>query len=277
MMHSLPKISIDKTGCHHAEDYVAEENVLNIDLVYGPVYNRSHYHLSSILRTPDHDRELVLGLLFSLGIIHDHNDVEDTAVCPRNKLDDTTHHTITISLRPTIAFSPLDFSCAIPRFSGCGMCSSSHIDTDPDILAGGNMKLDISVLLSLAQKMAHVQPVFSKTGGTHAAALFSQEGSLIAGFEDVGRHNALDKLIGFMLTYDRDILQSGILLMSSRASFEIIQKAARAQIPFVATFSAASSLAIQLADQSHITLVGFLRHERCNVYTHPQRLALENV
>lgn len=277
MMHSLPKISMDRTGFHHDEDYIAEENILNIDLVYGPRHNRSHYRLSSILRTPGHDCELVAGLLFSLGIIHDHDDVEDASACSRGRLDDAAFHTMTIALKPGVPFSPLDFSCAIPRFSGCGMCSSSHLDTQVHTVVKDDMNVDISLLLSLAQRMTDVQPIFKKTGGTHAAALFNQAGSLIAGFEDVGRHNALDKLIGCMLAHDRAMLQSGILLMSSRASFEIVQKAARAQIPLVATFSAASSLAIQLADQSCITLVGFLRQERCNVYTHPQRLGLENV
>lgn len=253
-------------------DIIAEEEALNIDIIYGPAYNRTTHRLATTMRTPGADHELAVGLVYSLGIIEHAREIGRLLPCQRGSLEDDTQATLSISLIEDIKFSPLDFSFGHPRYSGCGICGSAQINGELTQQHETNFQVTASLLSSLPQKMLAAQTIFALTGGVHAAALFDEPGNLMACFEDVGRHNALDKLIGSFLIKDDVPLSRNILLLSSRASFEIIQKASRAQIPVVAVVGAVSSLAVQVAHESNITLVGFLRNARCNVYTHARRV-----
>lgn len=259
-------------GHEPINDIIAEEETLNIDIVYGPAYNRTTHRLATTMRTPGADHELAVGLLYSLGIIKHAQEIEGLLTCQRGTLDASAQATLTISLIETVKFSPLNFSFGHPRYSGCGICGSAQISGGLAHLHETDLQISAPLLSSLPEKMLAAQTVFALTGGVHAAALFNESGDLIACYEDVGRHNALDKLIGSFLIKDDVPLSKNILLLSSRASFEIIQKASLAQIPIVAVVGAVSSLAVKVAHESTITLVGFLRNERCNVYTHARRV-----
>jgi FdhD protein len=273
-MQSTNTVRFHQHGQEAFIDTIACEEVLNIDIIYGPSYNHSVHRLASTMRTPGHDRELVVGLLYSLDIINSMSDIVDIAMCPRGKWDPQSQQTITIMLSETINFSPVDFSFGHARYSSCGVCGSSSINASNSVVCEHEMDLKVSakLLTSLPSKMFTMQEVFSMTGGCHAAALFDNAGILQGSFEDVGRHNALDKLIGHMFAKNCLPLTTSILLLSSRASFEIVQKAARAGIRVVAVIGAITSLALDVARQNNITLVGFLRPERLNVYTHTERI-----
>tara|TARA_B100001057_G_scaffold354748_1_gene356719 strand:- start:6162 stop:6701 length:540 start_codon:yes stop_codon:yes gene_type:complete len=166
-----------------------------------------------------------------------------------------------------------------PRYgaisASCGVCGKTSIESIrnsyPDILS--DCKIELATLLSLPDRLRKSQVVFEKTGGLHSSGLFDKAGNLLCLREDVGRHNALDKVIGFALLNDIWPLENHILMVSGRVSFEIIQKALAARIPIVAAVSAPSSLAISVARECGITLVGFLRNPTMNVYSHPHRIS----
>lgn len=160
--------------------------------------------------------------------------------------------------------------------SSCGVCGKTSIELVLQqscfILDANFPKISTKILIELPQKLRATQSVFEETGGIHAAALFDCNGTLLTLREDVGRHNALDKLIGFALKENLIPLQENILLLSGRISFELVQKAAIAGIPIIAAIGAPSSLAIELAAENNITLIGFLRDERMNIYTFENRI-----
>src|SRR5579871_1387958 len=254
-------------------DSVAVEQPLNLDLIYGSLYNRNVHRLTTMMRTPGDDPSLATGLLFSLGIIKDVDDICDMSVCIRSKLQSDATERLTVSLAPACSFSPTTYLINLPRTSSCGICSiysppraDLQVDdtTDP-------IRVSFATLASLPKKLSSKQSIFQATGGVHAAAMFTAHGDLISVFEDVGRHNALDKLIGHLLRIKHQFSNS-ILVLSSRASFELLEKAAMAQIPMVAVMGAVSNMAINVAHQCGITLIGFLKEDRLNVYTHGERI-----
>jgi FdhD protein len=160
--------------------------------------------------------------------------------------------------------------------SSCGVCGKTSIELVQQqscfVLDPNFPKISTKILIELPQKLRETQSVFEQTGGIHAAALFDRKGNLLALREDVGRHNALDKLLGFSLKENLIPLRENILLLSGRISFELVQKAAIAGIPIIAAIGAPSSLAIELAAENNITLIGFLREERMNIYTFENRV-----
>jgi FdhD protein len=162
--------------------------------------------------------------------------------------------------------------------SSCGVCGKASIDairtkTAFDVAADGT-RLTLATLLALPDRLRAAQAVFDKTGGLHAAGLFTADGELVALREDVGRHNAVDKVVGDAVREGRVPLSGHVLMVSGRSSFELTQKAAMAGVPILAAVSAPSSLAVELAEDVGITLIGFLRGDGCNVYTRPERLVL---
>lgn len=255
------------------EDIIAREAMLALNIVAGPLHNRCLYPFATILRTPGEDRNLILGLLFSLGIIEKKEDILSLQGCFRGLKNENTMDAITIELSYTRSFCALNHQHAHPRYSSCGHCGSTQtLALAACTKEGSVFRIDGSWLMNSLCLIPPAQGIFNKTGGTHGAALISQHHDQIILFEDVGRHNAVDKLIGHMLDQSAFPLSEQVLVVSSRASFEIVQKAVMAGIAIVAAFGAVSSLAIELAENNNLTLIGFLSEERFNIYTHAERI-----
>jgi FdhD protein len=224
------------------------------------------------MRTPGADFELAAGLLFSEGIVAGRDDIVQIAYC--HDVDkEQRYNTVTVDLRgPLPDFPERRFSAG----SACGVCGTAtiadlHARSWPALADGPCVAPEL--LYSLPEKLRAAQGLFDATGGLHAAALFDGEGGVLALREDIGRHNAVDKLAGWALLEEKLPLSSTILLVSGRAGYEIVQKSIAAGIPLLCSISAPSSLAVELARSFGQTLVGFLRGERCNVYSGIERVA----
>jgi FdhD protein len=251
-------------GREKARDEVVMEEPLEIRIAGDTI--------AVTMRTPGHDRELVLGFLWAEGIIGSLEDVSSIAPCGRTG-DEGRENTLEVTLAPGVKV-PVDDQGALARrgtitTSACGVCGRRSID---DLLARFRELPDgpSMPLTSLHRAIAALrdrQPLFAKTGGLHAAGLAALDGTLLAAFEDVGRHNAVDKLVGAHLAKRALPLSESALIVSGRASFEIVQKAIAAGIPIVASVSAASSLAVDLAARANVTLVGFVRDGSTTIYT----------
>jgi FdhD protein len=250
-------------------DAVAVEEPLEIVLGTGPADARTRRTLAITMRTPTgHDEELVAGFLFAEGVIRTRADLErlTPGVGP---------NAVWVDLRPGVPAPPAA-DRHFTTHSSCGVCGKTSLDTlavRTEPLAGADRPvLDPATVHRLSGTLREAQPTFERTGGLHAAALFDFGGRLCSVREDVGRHNALDKLIGAELLAGRVPLGERVLLVSGRASFELTQKAVAAGIPVLAAVGAPSSLAVDLATRFGLTLLGFVRDHRFNVYTHPGRL-----
>jgi FdhD protein len=238
-----------------------------------------------IMRTPGHDQELAMGFLFSEGVIQRADEVESIEVA----LDDdglplenvlnvvlrSSAQSCAVQPQPAGPSGPLTFERHFAVSASCGLCGKNSIAdllvTTPP-LATDAVRISAPTLYTLAEQLRTQQHVFRYTGGLHAAGLFTTAGELVLLREDIGRHNAVDKLIGYGLLHGTHPYTSFVLLVSGRTSFEIIQKALLARLPCVAAISAPSSLAVEFAEKSGITLIGFLRDQSMNVYTHPERV-----
>ncbi|WP_407667239.1 formate dehydrogenase accessory sulfurtransferase FdhD [Myxococcus qinghaiensis] len=244
--------------------------------------------LATTMRTPGHDRELAVGFLLAEGLIRSAEDLGTLAHCGRpgeegwgNVLEVTPAPGVTIDSEPIRATRRGTLTT-----SACGVCGRRSVD---DLLSrcvtlAPGPRLPPAVVARATERLRDVQRNFARTGGVHAAAALDAEGQLLASFEDVGRHNAVDKVVGALVLSGAiraapapaTVLtrQPTVLAVSGRVSFEIVQKAVMARIPVVAGVSAASTLAIDLALRSNVTLATFVRNGRFNVYTHPERLEL---
>ncbi|HZU46744.1 MAG TPA: formate dehydrogenase accessory sulfurtransferase FdhD [Mycobacterium sp.] len=236
--------------------------------------------LAVTMRTPGSDVELAQGFLLTEGIIAHRDDVVSARYCRSDGPDGTnTYNVLDVSLAPGVA-TP-DVSRNFYTTSSCGICGKASLDAVQLIsrYCPGDDPSTITpeVLSAMPIRLRDEQTVFASTGGLHGAALFAVDGTLLAVREDVGRHNAVDKVIGWALENDRIPLTATVLLVSGRASFEISQKAVMAGIPVLAAVSAPSSLAVDLASQSGLTLVAFLRGKSMNVYSRPDRIQLDPV
>ncbi|QJD98197.1 formate dehydrogenase accessory sulfurtransferase FdhD [Mucilaginibacter robiniae] len=260
-----------------AEDAVAAEEPLEIRLLFGPENNRQIQNVAVTMRTPGHDADLATGFLFTEGIIKAHSDVAEAGhsfiACAENR-----ENTIQVNLQSHIIPNLRNADRNFYTTSSCGVCGKSSINAIRTVSAydesiTDDVVLQSALLYQLPDLLRQHQQVFESTGGLHASALFSLQGELLAVREDVGRHNALDKLIGISLRNGWLPLHNKVLLLSGRISFELVQKAAMAGIKIVAAIGAPSSLAIQLAQEFNITLVGFLRHQRFNIYTAAHRIS----
>ncbi len=218
------------------------------------------------MRTPGQDRELAAGFLFTEGIIHSASQIADIVS------DDRGTVTVTLAKGVEVSVAQRNFYVT----SSCGVCGKASIEglrtAGCPALPRGIPRILASLIPQLPDKLRQAQPVFDRTGGLHASGLFDTAGNLVAVREDVGRHNAVDKLIGAALFEGRIPLAGRILMLSGRISFELVQKALMAGIPIVAAVGAPSSLAIETALHFGLTLIGFVRGERYNVYSGPERL-----
>lgn len=223
--------------------------------------------LTSTMRTPGHDFDLIAGWLVSEGAVGDPSDVAGMKEC----IDE--QNTVEVTLAHGVA-PPR--ARAFETTSACGVCGADRVvDVRASLrwrLAEDPTRVDVGVLAALPDRMRSEQRVFDRTGGLHAAGLFSADGVVVAVREDVGRHNAVDKVVGAALMAGLLPLTGHVLQVSGRASFELVQKAAAAGVPVLAAVSAPSSLAVDLADECGLTLVGFVRGGGMNVYTHAERV-----
>ena len=256
------------------DDLVVVEEPLEIRLGYGPENDRKQLSLSVTMRTPGKDEELTIGFLFSEGIINSKADVLSVKYCEDLGKHEQRENIMRAELGPSIELDPGVFKRNFYTTSSCGVCGKASIDQVKVHCEriGGNIKINKRLLHQIPSKLQEAQIVFKHTGGLHASAMFDLEGNLLFFREDVGRHNALDKVLGYSVI-SGTTLSDSLLLLSGRISFELVQKAARAGIPIIAAVGAPSSLAVELADEVGITLVGFLKKDKFNVYTHPNRLS----
>ncbi|HXZ03266.1 MAG TPA: formate dehydrogenase accessory sulfurtransferase FdhD [Ktedonobacteraceae bacterium] len=253
------------------EDHVTVEEPFEVR-----VHHRS---LAVIMRTPGHDRELAMGFLYTERVINQAGDVHTI----EDAMDDDgvpLANVINVELHPNKMQDSLNrldnFERHFAVSASCGLCGKNSIDDlmlSVQPLKVENLRISASCMYELTRQLRTGQDVFTHTGGLHAAGLFTSTGELRLLREDVGRHNAVDKIVGHGLLHHTLPFSRHILVVSGRTSYEIIQKALLAGIPCIAAISAPSSLAIELAQTSGITLIGFLRDHAMNVYTHPERIA----
>ncbi|MCF0065053.1 formate dehydrogenase accessory sulfurtransferase FdhD [Dyadobacter chenwenxiniae] len=254
-----------------AEDDLAVEEPLEIQLAFAESGKKIKKSISVTMRTPGDDDELAVGFLFTEGIITEKSQVKavETDVLDENKVIVNLAHDFV----PEINSLERNFYTT----SSCGVCGKASIDAIKTVSVYQNednaLLVTKHVIFSLKDKLNVQQNIFESTGGLHASALFDPNGNFITLREDVGRHNALDKLIGHALLNDLLPLANKILLLSGRASFELIQKAGMAGIKIVAAIGAPSSLAVKLAEESSITLIGFLKNDKFNIYSGFDRIS----
>jgi FdhD protein len=259
-------------------DDLAVEEPLEIRLIYGPAERREIKSISVTMRTPGQDFELALGFLFTEGIITGMDQVEDIFNNPED-CSNRQENIVTVALQSDQVTDLKKLERHFYTSSSCGVCGKASIEAirtlkEQDETLKDNLSVPVSILHLLPQILNTQQDIFRSTGGLHASALFDMTGNILVTREDVGRHNALDKLVGASLQKGLLPLDSHILLLSGRASFELIQKAAMAGIKIVTAVGAPSSLAVQLAMEFNITLIGFLRNERMNIYSGMQRIII---
>jgi len=261
-------------GVHERADVLAGEEPLEIR-----VAGRSY---AVTMRTPGHDVELVAGFLVSEGVVAAADDVlrmDDRAgVTPAGERD---RNVIDVRLAPGVAPPGEDRHRHVYTTSSCGVCGTASIDAVRTVsrfdVAADDVSVPLRALLGLPARLREEQEVFGRTGGVHAAALLAVgtegEGTVLCVREDVGRHNAVDKVVGWALLEDRLPLRRTVLQVSGRASFELVQKAAMAGIPVLSAVSAPSALAVELGSELGVTVVGFNRGQSLNVYSRGDRIA----
>ncbi len=259
-----------KDGTLETEDQITVEEPLEVRLK-DPTGNEST--VSIIMRTPVMDNFLALGFLYSEGIIHEKSQI----LSIENVTGDGTaiDNVIVLKVTGDVKFNNADYTRNFAVNSSCGVCGKSNINdifVKSGKLVKSSIKVRSDIILQLPEKMRGLQRIFSETGGIHAAGLFRTDGTPIFVAEDIGRHNAVDKVVGYMFMNDILFGEDLILQVSGRAGFEILQKAAMAGIPVVCSVSAPSSLAVDTAQSMNMTLLCFVRGERFNVYTHPERI-----
>ena len=251
---------IDSNQQQDDVDFVAVEEPLEIRIEGCPT--------AVLMRTPGHDLELVAGFLVTEGVIDGDDDIHamkhvDDPADPQGNTVDVILSSGVPNIRRERANREFYAS------SSCGVCGKASIDkiflhTSP---FSGFQSISTDILLQLPSKLRQAQPVFQQTGGLHAAALFDKTGNLYVLREDIGRHNAVDKVIGHCLLENKEQIEESILLVSGRVGFDIVQKALLARIPMIAAIGAPSTLAVQAAQKARLSLIGFLRNGRYNLYT----------
>ena len=258
---------VDATACVVAPDVVAVESPLELRVEGRPV--------AVAMRTPGHDDELAVGFLVSESVVRRRTDLFEITTCP-SQADGGRVVDVLLARPEEVDFQSL--TRHVFSASSCGICGKAAAEAIfhhfPPLPAVSEAWVDPGVVFVLPERLRQAQAAFARTGGLHASALFSAGGDLRLLREDVGRHNALDKVLGASVLADNWPLDHSILVLSGRVSFELMQKSLAARIPVVVAISAPSSLAVEFAQASGQTLCGFVRDGRMNVYSHPERLRL---
>ena len=268
----IQRLSVD--GSVAKDDRVAVEAPLEFQL-HHPALGLEPVSFGTTMRTPGDDEWLAAGLLYGEGIVNSAADIDVIESSTRRP------NVVNVRLRPSVQVALQTPARRFSAGSSCGVCGTTGLDAAIARAAATRIPatepIALSVLLRLPSRMRTSQSKFGDTGGIHAAALFDSSGTLLNLAEDVGRHNAFDKLVGASLMSNELPLTNRVVLLSGRASFELVQKALRAGVGVLAAIGAPSSLAVNLAVASGLTLVGFLREAHCNVYAHPERLTSNSV
>ena len=228
--------------------------------------------VATTMRTPGHDDELAAGFLVSEAIVRDRSAIAEISANGDNRVVVNLGKGVKLKLNAAQRFGTISSSCGL-----CGKTSIDEIRQNFPAIGSPNIRIDVETLLSLPEKLRRAQSDFARTGGIHAAGIFDSSGELKTVREDIGRHNAVDKAIGRAFLDKQLPLNRSILLVSGRASFEIVQKALAAGIPIVAAVSAPSTLAVDFTRESNQTLIGFLRPPSFNIYSHIERVILERL
>ncbi len=253
------------------------EEPLEIRLGFETPEGRTEKSVSITMRTPGNDAELATGFLFTESIIRDTTDIAFVKSCGPPAPDSGNHNVIRVELESGVNVDLDRLERHFYTTSSCGVCGKASLDAlrvlgakEP---AAAGLRFDRELLTALPERLRAQQQLFDTTGGLHAAAAFDASGELVVIHEDVGRHNAVDKVIGTLLSGDGIPASKLGLLVSGRASFELMQKAVMAGMPLLAAISAPSSLAVDLAREFNVTLVGFLRGDTFNVYSAAERIS----
>ncbi len=262
--------AIDGTVVRDRPDKVVTEEPMEIR-VHGP--GQEPRPLAVTMRTPGHDFELAVGFCRTENVIRGHDDLDSVAYCLAGE-GEQEYNVVTVRLRRP--YHPVGPDRVFAANASCGLCGASTLDAVEQHCAPVERGPVVarSVIGALPERLRAAQRVFDATGGLHAAGTFSPDGDLLVVREDIGRHNALDQRVGEAVLARTLPLADTVLMVSGRVSFEIVQKAAIAGIPILCAVSAPSSLAVDAANRFAQTLVGFLRDDRANVYTHPERIDL---
>ena len=252
---------------NETEDWVAREEPLEIRV--------KGESIVVTMRTPGHDKELAIGFLLAEGVITNSSDVLEIAYCQQGEA--SLHKNIlNVFLSPEVEINLDRLKRNVYASSSCGLCGKASIESLQNIFKPLNKietVISVDKILTLAQKLRAKQSTFDKTGGLHAAGIFDRNGELLVLREDIGRHNAVDKILGHLFLKNRMPLEDCILMVSGRASFEIIQKSLAGRVGIICAVSAPSSLAVDMAKESGQTLIGFLRERKFNVYSHKERIS----
>ena len=267
---------MEKNVLAESRDFLAVEEPLEIRLGIFENGRARHQSISITMRTPGNDEELAVGFLFTEGIISSRKDVASVINCGANKRTNLPSNTVRVNLAKSAKVDLKKLERNFYTTSSCGVCGKTSLE----ILAAEVKEIErrdfpqisTNIIHQLPEKLGQAQTVFAATGGLHAAALFDAKGKLIDLREDVGRHNAVDKLVGRQFLNGRIPLADKILMVSGRASFELVQKALMGRIPVMAAVGAPSSLAVAAAREFGMTLCGFVRDNRFNIYAGAERI-----
>ena len=259
------------------QDALAIEEPMEIRLIFGPQENRTMRSLSITMRTPGNDEELAAGFLFTEGVLTDAAQIESVEFRGVDDTGESTANIVRFNLRPDVQ---IDFKKLQRNFftnSSCGVCGKDSLESlevkGISPLPSSCLKVSPSAVCKMSDALRQSQPIFDQTGGIHAACFVDSQANVLATREDIGRHNAVDKLIGVYFQNNQLPIVDLIMVVSGRASFEIVQKAVVARVPMMVAAGAPSSLAVELAQKFNMTLIGFANDSRFNVYSAPNRIS----
>lgn len=269
-------ITIDQGARTTKADLLVAEEPLEIRLIHQSLGEAEESKLAVTMRTPGHDLELATGFLYTEGIISSYSDLANIRHCEDRDVEHP-ENIVKAYLNPNLSFDTESLQRNFYSTSSCGICGKASVEAiynqDCSRMAQDEIRVTSDFINSLSAKLDEEQTLFRHTGGLHAAAIFDLEGNIEIVREDVGRHNAVDKVIGVKLIQKQVPMHQSILFVSGRAGFELVQKCISASIPVMVAVGAPSSLAVDTAKEFNLTLIGFARNGRFNVYSSPHRIA----
>ncbi|MCS6816303.1 MAG: formate dehydrogenase accessory sulfurtransferase FdhD [Blastocatellia bacterium] len=275
LLCSTAALVVGRDGVRAREEMLAVEEPMEVRVLQHEGGTWVAHSLAVTMRTPGHDFELAIGFLFAEGVIRSRQDIRDV----RYSSEHERCNVVDVVLAEGVKVDPARLSRNFYTTSSCGICGKASLELVRALVRGSlaePVSVSREVLLALPDLARRAQTLFARTGGVHASALFDEQGRLLLVREDVGRHNAMDKVIGHLVLAERIPASHLLVFLSGRASFELVQKALVAGIPIVAAVGAPSSLAVTVAREFGLTLIGFLRDGRFNVYAGAERLAFSS-